>query len=208
MVRKVYKPSARDPLEQSQAQAGENLEERKTVRFSIHWRPCSKKNETKPIRVNIGKRVVWKVAPTAKAEAHEDAIAGLALCELAWSRGQITGTQRAFFRGMCAERAAGDLKRAAFATLLEPLRARRDRHGLPFGADLVRLEIVEHIGKKPGTDWLDVSVSWLEARPKAKRTGLGHDLVNLHAIVADGIRGALIEDDDQAVELAVSRVLD
>ena len=208
MVRKVYKPSAGDPLEQSAAQAAENLNARKTVRFSIHWRPCSKKNEMKPIRVQLGKRVVWKVAPTEKCEAHEDAIAGLALCELAWARSQITGEQRAFYRVMCAERAGEDLSRSAFASVLAPLRARRDRHGVPFGVDLVKLEIVEHIGRKPGTDWLDVSVSWLEKRPKAKRTGLGHDLVNLHAIVADGIRGALIEDDDQAVELAVSRVLD
>ena len=210
MVKKSQTASAWDPLELTADSAAYWLEKAAKIRFSIHFRPCAKKNETKPARIATkGRRVYWKVVPTARSEAHEDAIAGLALCELAWARGQIGAEQRDFFRTMAAERAEESLSRMAFNGLLEPLRARRDRKGIPFGRDLVELEIVEHVGKEASGDWLAVSVTFLEARPSTKRrTGLAHDLINLHAIVGDAIRGILVEDDDQVVSLAVSRVLD
>lgn len=192
-----------DPLDQTVEEAAERLS-CGTVRFSIHFRPCSKKNETKPIRLQTRNRIVWKIAPTSKANAHEDAIACLALAELAWARGAIGAERRAFYRTMAAERAAGNVSRADLASLSAGLRTTP----VAFPRDLVRLEIVEHIGRKPGSDWLDVAVTWLEKRPTRKRTGLGHDLVNVHAIVADALRGGLVDDDDQIVELAVSRVLD
>ena len=198
--------TASDPLERTQADAGEDLA-RRTVRFSIGWVPVSKKNQTKARRREdkARDRVYYQAAPTKLAKAQEEAIALLARAELAFARGRIDHARRRFFRDVAATRAAEELGAAEFRSLANSL-----RRELAFERDeMVRFELVEHVGKNAGEDWVDVTVSFLD-RPdrEARRTGQGHDLINIPAIVADAIQGELLADDAQIVSLVVDRVLD
>lgn len=181
----------------------------RSIAFRIAFVPCSKKNQVKRAKFRKrgadGKvRTIYSIRPTELAERHEQAIRILALAELALGQGRIDPARARFFHQLADARAGGDIDEQTAEELVGPL-----RRGAAFGRDLVSLEVREHIGRKPGTDYVDVTVSWLEPRPSGKRrTGLGHDLINIPAIIADAIQGALIQDDDQIVSLDVRRIVD
>ena len=187
----------------------------------VPWIPCSKKNETVCQRIEdkARKRIHWRPGPTKRAVAHELglAIAVLAAEAVAAKRLEVEeallelGIIRQHLESPCWR---GRTKHDAHErrARLAALRQHREVFALRGRATprpgLFRLEVEEVIGPKKGTDRVHVRLYRLPPYSRKRRTGSGHDLVNVPAIVCDALQGSAIEDDAQISELEVRRRLE